>query len=332
MIARRIRGWIAACSFAALAALSSAAAAAVPTTVTHQGTLYDSKGKPINATLTLVYSIYSRTDAPTPIWTETHDVTFYDGYFSTDLGSTTPLDGVIFDGSVRYLGIKVGSDPEMTPRSPIDSVPYAIMAGDVNGDIHPKSVSVGGTTVIDNAGRWVGSPTGLQGPAGPTGPQGPIGPTGPQGQTGATGATGPAGPPYASVFYDSDNPGYYMNPNGSSKISEIVIDNADYHYGYEYHRGTEEHWGSEFHGGYAAFPSGIGLRTYFTGDICSQAVSAGIPGSCNPCASGFSILTGGGFCSNGGMYMSRPGGTNTWLVGCNGTGTAIFWAVCALIN
>ena len=121
MMARGIRGWIAACSiaagsFAMLTAISSSASAAVPTTVMHQGSLYDNKGKPIDATLTLVYSIYSRADAPTPIWTESHDVTFRDGYFSTELGTTTPLDGVVFDGSVRYLGIKVGSDPEMTPR------------------------------------------------------------------------------------------------------------------------------------------------------------------------------------------------------------------------
>jgi len=37
-------------------------------------------------------------------------------------------------------------------------------------------INVNGFRVIDGAGRWVGSPTGLQGPAGPVGPQGPAGP------------------------------------------------------------------------------------------------------------------------------------------------------------
>jgi hypothetical protein len=38
------------------------------------------------------------------------------------------------------------------------------------------AVNVGGVRVIDATGRWVGSPTGLQGPPGPVGPQGPAGP------------------------------------------------------------------------------------------------------------------------------------------------------------
>ena len=46
--------------------------------------------------------------------------------------------------------------------------------------------------VIDNnTGKWVGSPTGLQGPKGDTGPAGPAGPTGP---TWLTGPEGPHGP------------------------------------------------------------------------------------------------------------------------------------------
>ncbi len=46
-------------------------------------------------------------------------------------------------------------------------------------------INVNGFRVIDSAGRWVGSPTGLQGPAGPTGPQGPAGPAGPAVHTSA---------------------------------------------------------------------------------------------------------------------------------------------------
>jgi hypothetical protein len=63
----------------------------------------------------------------------------------------------------------VGSDPEAALRSAVRSAPYAIVAGDVVGNIHPASVSVNGSLVIDGQGNWVGPATGLMGPAGPQG-------------------------------------------------------------------------------------------------------------------------------------------------------------------
>jgi hypothetical protein len=352
-MARGIRGSVAAFTIAMLTAIASNASAGVPTVVTHQGSLYDGKGKPINATLTLVYSIYAGASAATPIWTETHDVAFYDGNFSIELGTTTPLDGAVFDGSVRYLGVKVGSDPEMTPRSPIDSVPYAIVAGDVNGDIHPKSVSVGGATVIDSSGHWVGSPTGLQGPQGVPGPPGVsgppgvpgvsgppgqpgapgvAGPPGPKGDQGPPGATGPAGPPYASAFYDADQPQFYMDPNGTSVISGIQSWGYEEHNGYEYHQGYEEHHGQEYHAQYAKFAGAIGVGTYYT-QACS-GVSVGAFGSitCAVCPAGYALLSGGGFCSNGTMYVSHPVGLTDWFVGCSGAGTVNVHGICARLQ
>ncbi|MFQ6044302.1 MAG: hypothetical protein ACE5PV_25900 [Candidatus Poribacteria bacterium] len=45
----------------------------------------------------------------------------------------------------------------------------------LNKDIHPKSVSiVSFGEVIDDSGKWVGDPTGLQGPKGDTGATGPL--------------------------------------------------------------------------------------------------------------------------------------------------------------
>ena len=186
-----IHRWIAA-SMLGLGSIvfSSASFAEVPTIMTHQGRLFDSSDQPIQDTLQVVFTIYD-SGAPSAqvLWTETHLVTFELGYFSVSLGETVPLDSTIFDGSVRYLGIKVGSDDEMTPRAATRSVPYALVAGDVNGDIHPQTVSIPGFgMVIDENGQWVGDPTGLIGPTGPVGPTGAAGPTGAQGATGATGA------------------------------------------------------------------------------------------------------------------------------------------------
>ena len=77
-----------------------------------------------------------------PIWTETVDVPFDEGYFSLQLGAVTPFDATTFDGSTRYLGITIQGESEMSPRAEVASVPYAMFANDVNGDIHPNSVSI----------------------------------------------------------------------------------------------------------------------------------------------------------------------------------------------
>lgn len=187
-------------SIAVAGAASLTAQAAVPTTLTHQGRLFDASGKPINDTIEVQFAIYDLAAAPTPIWQETHSITFEDGYFSASLGETTPFPTNVFDGTTRYLGVKVGADAEMAPRSPIQSVPYALLAGDVTGDIHPTSVSIAGYgQVIDKDGNWLGvpqiGPTGPTGAIGPTGPDGAIGATGPQGEQGIEGPVGPMGPP-----------------------------------------------------------------------------------------------------------------------------------------
>src|SRR5689334_812562 len=171
--------------------------AGVPPTITHQGRLFDQNGAPVAGTITVQFAFYEDAASNVAIWGESHDVTFDDGYFSVELGSTLPFDTKIFDGSVRYLGITVGADKEMTPRMAVGSVPYALLAGDIQGDIHPTSVSIGGNTVINANGEWVGSPSGIAGPAGPTGPAGPAGATGAtgaQGSAGPIGVTGPGGP------------------------------------------------------------------------------------------------------------------------------------------
>lgn len=199
-----LRRLLAAALLAAGGLVAAPASAAVPGTLTHQGRLYDAAQTPVNGTVDVVFAIYDSPSATVPLWSEQHTLTFDEGYYAAALGSIVPFGPGVFDGSTRYCGMTVGSDPEMTPRGTIGSVPYAMVAGDATGDIHPTSVSIAGFgAVIDAAGQWVGSPTGLQGPAGPAGAdgaQGPAGatgaqgPAGPQGAPGAAGAQGPAGP------------------------------------------------------------------------------------------------------------------------------------------
>jgi hypothetical protein len=187
-----IRNAIVALLAAGAFSIASVAYADVPQTVTQQGRLFDASNNPVTGSQTVSFALYTAANGGTPVWTESHSITFDQGYFSVQLGSQTPLDAVL-DGTPLFLGITVGSDAEMTPRASVGSVPYAIVAGDATGDIHPTSVSVNGTTVIDSSGTWVGSSSGLVGPAGPPGADGAVGPAGPPGAPGPIGATGPAG-------------------------------------------------------------------------------------------------------------------------------------------
>jgi hypothetical protein len=158
---------------AAALTVSFDASALVPGTITHQGRLFDAGGIPISGNFDIDFAIYDAVDAVAPIWMETHNVDIDEGYFSVALGGQTPFDPTVFDGSVRWVGITVGGDPEMTPRVETLSVPYAFIANDAIGVIHPQSVEIQNFgPVINDQGQWVGDPTGLVGPAGPAGPAG----------------------------------------------------------------------------------------------------------------------------------------------------------------
>jgi hypothetical protein len=178
----------------------SAARADVPLLLSQQGRLLNASDEPVTGTVSIVFSLYTAATGGTATWTETHNVTLDSGYFVATLGDTTALTKALFNGNPLYLGIKVGTDAEMVPREELVTVPYAVVASDVIGDIHPTSVSVGGSPVINSSGQWVGSATGL------TGPTGPVGPTGPAGPTGAAGAAGAVGPLTAPARLNASAP------------------------------------------------------------------------------------------------------------------------------
>jgi len=106
----------------------------VPQLINYQGVLIDpSTGQPVDDdTYEMVFSIYDVATGGSAIWTEIQSVTTKDGLYSVLLGSTTPLSPTILTGPEKYLGIKVGSDPEMAPRKRIVSVAYSILSEDAH--------------------------------------------------------------------------------------------------------------------------------------------------------------------------------------------------------
>lgn len=124
-VAKRVLGEVV--SLAILWACSTGTAfGAIPTKISYQGYLTDSGGTPISGTVSIQFAIYDAATGGTSLWSETQSVTVSHGIFSVYLGDTTPLN-LPFDVPY-YLGLKVGTDPEMTPRIPLTSVGYAFRA------------------------------------------------------------------------------------------------------------------------------------------------------------------------------------------------------------
>lgn len=104
----------------------------VPAQLTYQGRLLKADGTPVTETVTVTLSLYQFATVPAASWSETHTITPSDGYFTVLLGDVdnggTALPSALMNGRKLWLGVKVGTDPEMAPRTPVASTPYAILA------------------------------------------------------------------------------------------------------------------------------------------------------------------------------------------------------------
>jgi hypothetical protein len=121
---------------ALLVSSGSFAAGGVPAQLVYQGRLLKADGSPVTEALPIIFALYETATAGSPLWSEQHTVDPSDGFFEVVLGdspggatasSQVPLPAVV-DGRQLWLGIKAGSDPEMSPRTPLASAPYALLA------------------------------------------------------------------------------------------------------------------------------------------------------------------------------------------------------------
>jgi len=108
--------------------------AEVPQMINYQGKITKTSGALIDTTVEMIFTIYDAATDGGVLWADTQSAVVVEkGVFSTLLGSVNPIPDSVFDGNVRYLGIKVGADPEMTPRKEMVSVAYAYRSG-ADGD------------------------------------------------------------------------------------------------------------------------------------------------------------------------------------------------------
>lgn len=94
-----------------------------PDTLSFQGFVTDPGGTPLNATVPMTFKLYKNGAS---VWTETQpSVMVTNGVFDVILGSNTTLRPITFDQPID-LGITVGADPEISPRTPLASAPFAL--------------------------------------------------------------------------------------------------------------------------------------------------------------------------------------------------------------
>jgi hypothetical protein len=104
--------------------------AQAPNTISYQGRLTQPDGvTPITTEVSVLFSIYAAESGGSALWSTT--LTFTPeptGVFTRELG---PIPANVFDGTKRYLGIKVGADTEMIPRQLLTAAPYSFSTSQI---------------------------------------------------------------------------------------------------------------------------------------------------------------------------------------------------------
>ncbi|MGA7306275.1 MAG: hypothetical protein WBW88_15465, partial [Rhodothermales bacterium] len=103
--------------------VSPPASAQAPYAISHQGFVTDAGGTPINSPVTMLFKMYK---GGVQVWSEAHGlVPVVNGVYSVILGETVPFDSLTFDVPIE-LGVKINSDPEISPRTTIMAAPNAL--------------------------------------------------------------------------------------------------------------------------------------------------------------------------------------------------------------
>lgn len=106
----------------------------VPQLMNYQARLTDTGGTPLNGTHDLRFRIYDAASGGSALWSEVHSgVTITNGYVNLLLGGIAAFPAGLFTDPDLYLGVRVDTDPEMSPRSRLVSVPYAFQAERAQG-------------------------------------------------------------------------------------------------------------------------------------------------------------------------------------------------------
>jgi hypothetical protein len=114
--------WLIAVSLVLILTAGIASAATVTQAISYSGNLTNAAGTPLTGTYTVTFRLYNVAAGGTALATDTHSVTATKGQYTT----TLTFPAALYNGQGLWLGIKRGTDPEKTPRTVFQPVPYAL--------------------------------------------------------------------------------------------------------------------------------------------------------------------------------------------------------------
>ena len=138
----------------------------IPRLLSYQGVLTDKFNAPIaDGAYTITIRLYDVSNGGAPLWEEQNSVTTFDGVFSVVLGNTQPIN-LAFDNPY-WLGIELQGEPEMRPRLPLVTSPYAFnsdrarvadsLAGGITGVVRSLNTLQGDLHIVGEGGTTVRS-------------------------------------------------------------------------------------------------------------------------------------------------------------------------------
>lgn len=133
-------------------ALTATTGAAVPETMSYQGVLTDSTGTAVaDDGYNAVFNIYDADIGGGVKWSSgVVAINTTGGLFTYELGSGIPLTSDIFaDNTDLWLGIRVGADPEISPRTKLSSFGWSFHSASTDSFISGPGVK---QKIVDNSG------------------------------------------------------------------------------------------------------------------------------------------------------------------------------------
>jgi len=136
----------------------------VPHIMNYQGRLLTSSGEPVpDNVYDITFSIYNDPVTVDYLWQETLSVEVSGGFFHVNLGDVAPFEDLFFaNGPELLMGIKIGSDPELSPRTSITASGFALHSelSDISHlalNVEPNTITgehvVNGSLGLDELGQ-----------------------------------------------------------------------------------------------------------------------------------------------------------------------------------
>lgn len=118
---------------AVLLVLSCTAHAQVPRHISYQGVLADAQGNLVpDGNHELSLTLFDAATNGNALFTETQTVPVVNGIFNVIIGSVTVLPPSLSFDRAYFLGVRVNGGAELSPRTPLTAVPYALRADRAN--------------------------------------------------------------------------------------------------------------------------------------------------------------------------------------------------------